>query len=436
MYGKPLAHIEKIKAVHPIDGADNIERVTVLDWNLVAKKGEFQVGDLALYVEIGSILPDGLDDANRIRVKELEKAISEYRRRENAIAKAAEKGQEPPIFQDDLMPREEAEKEMSSIQATSKYPYFEFLRPKKFKIKTMNLSKFGVISQGILFKTDVVGLDPSEVKVGADFTERFGITEEIEDEEEAGITATPMRGPFKFIDKKLMRFHWYRTWKKSRSEKAERFPWVPPKSDEENAQKIYSELLEKYGDRTWVTTEKLEGQSIAICSREVAGLFGRKKKKIYVASRTRNLPWKGCSTMRFWKTVKKMGYDEKILKIPGEWFCRGEHVGDGIQKNIYGLHGNDIRFYDFMPFDRDAGKFWKKLDYEQSLEFSERWGLPYVPVIDDNFKLPKDVQDMLRISNGKTVFGNNPKQAREGLVLRLKDDYSVSFKAKSPEYKL
>ena len=436
MYGKPLAHIEKIKAVHPIDGADNIERVTVLDWNLVAKKGEFQVGDLALYVEIGSILPDGLDDANRIRVKELEKAISEYRRRENAIAKAAEKGQEPPIFQDDLMPREEAEKEMSSIQATSKYPYFEFLRPKKSKIKTMNLSKFGVISQGILFKTDVVGLDPSEVKVGADFTERFGITEEIEDEEEAGITATPMRGPFKFIDKKLMRFHWYRTWKKSRSEKAEWFPWFPPKSDEENAQKIYSELLEKYGDRTWVTTEKLEGQSIAICSREVAGLFGRKKKKIYVASRTRNLPWKGCSTMRFWKTVKKMGYDEKILKIPGEWFCRGEHVGDGIQKNIYGLHGNDIRFYDFMPFDRDAGKFWKKLDYEQSLEFSERWGLPYVPVIDDNFKLPKDVQDMLRISNGKTVFGNNPKQAREGLVLRLKDDYSVSFKAKSPEYKL
>lgn len=436
MYGKPLAHIEKIKAVHPIEGADNIERVTVLDWNLVAKKGEFQVGDLALYVEIGSILPDGLDDANRIRIKELEKVISEYRRRENAIAKAAEKGQEPPTFQDDLMPREEAEKEMSSIQATSKYPYFEFLRPKKFKIKTMNLSKFGVISQGILFKTDVVGLDPSEVKVGADFTERFGITEEIEDEEEAGITAKPMWGPFKFIDKKLMRFHWYRTWKKSRSEKAEWFPWFPPKSDEENAQKIYSELLEKYGDRTWVTTEKLEGQSIAICSREVAGLFGRKKKKIYVASRTRNLPWKGCSTMRFWKTVKKMGYDEKILKIPGEWFCRGEHVGDGIQKNIYGLHGNDIRFYDFMPFDKDAGKFWKKLDYEQSLEFSERWGLPYVPVIDDNFKLPKDVQDMLRISNGKTVFGNNPKQAREGLVLRLKDDYSVSFKAKSPEYKL
>jgi hypothetical protein len=89
-----------------------------------------------------------------------------------------------------------------------------------------------------------------------------------------------------------------------------------------------------------------------------------------------------------------------------------------------------------MPFDKEAGKFVKKLNYQESLEFSEKYGFPYVPVIDDNFKLPADVQDMLRISTGKTVFGNNPKHLREGLVLRLKDDYSVSFKAKSPDYSI
>lgn len=436
MYGKSLAHIEKIKAIHPIEGADNIERVTVLDWNLVAKKGEFQVGDLALYVEIGAILPDGLEDADRIRVKELEKIISEHKRYANACAKAKEKGKEPPAPNTELMPQEDAEQEMAEIQAKSKYPYFEFLRPRKFKIKTMNLTKFNVISQGILFKTDVIGLEPSEVRLGADFTERFCITEEVEDEEEAGVATKPLWGPFKFLDRKLMRYAWYRNWKKARAEKAEWFPWFPAKSDETNAQKIYSELLEKYGERAWVATEKLEGQSIAICSREVTGFLGKKKKKIYVASRTRNLPWKGCSTMRFWKTVKKHGYDEKLKAVPGEWFIRGEHVGDGIQKNIYGLNGNDIRFYDFMPFDREAGKFVRKLNYQESLEFSEKYGFPYVPVLNDNFRLPADVQDMLRISTGKTVFGNNPKQLREGLVLRLRDDYSVSFKAKSPEYSL
>ena len=435
MYGKSLAHIEKIKSVHPIEGADNIERVTVLDWNLVAKKGEFQPGDLALYVEIGAILPDGLEDADRIRVKELEKIISEHRKYANACAKAQEKGKEPPAPDTELMPQEDAEKEMAELQAKSKYPYFEFLRPKKFRIKTMNLTKFDVISQGILFRLDVVGIDPSEAKVGADFTERFGITEEIEDAEEAGLTAKPLWGPFKWFDKKLMRYRWYRDWKKSRAEKAEWFNWFPAKSDEENAQKIYSGLYEQYGDRRWVATEKLEGQSIAICSREVKGLFG-KKKKIYVASRTRNLPWKGCSTMKFWQTVKKLGLDEKIKNIPGEWFCRGEHVGEGIQKNIYGLHGNLIRFYDIIPFDKEKGKFCGKLAYEDTVKFCEDYELPYVPVIDDDFRLPADVQDMLKISIGTTVFGNNPKHEREGLVLRLYDDYNVSFKAKSPTYKL
>ena len=110
MYGKSLAHIEKIKAIHPIEGADNIERVTVLDWNLVAKKGEFQVGDLALYVEIGAILPDGLEDADRSRVKELEKIISEHKKYANACAKAKEKGKEPPAPNTELMPQEDAEK--------------------------------------------------------------------------------------------------------------------------------------------------------------------------------------------------------------------------------------------------------------------------------------------------------------------------------------
>ena len=435
MYGKSLAHIEKIKAVHPIEGADNIERVTVLDWNLVAKKGEFQPGDLALYVEIGSILPDGLEDADRIRVKELEKIISEWKKHEKLLEKDEERCVEPRPAPDIPVTREAAEQEMAEIQAKSKYPYFEFLRPRKFKIKTLNLNKFNVISQGILFKTDVVGIDPAEVKVGADFTERFGITEEIEDAEEAGLTAKPMWGPFKFIDKKLMRYACYRNWKKSRAEKAEWFAWFPGKSDEENAQKLYSDMLERYGDRTWVATEKLEGQSIAICSKYVKGLFG-KKKKIYVCSRTRNLPWKGCSQMQFWKTVKRLGLDEKIKAIPGEWFCRGEHVGPGIQKNIYCLPDTLIRFYDFYPFDEEAGQFKTRLNFNESVEFSERYGLPMVPVIDDNFKLPADVQDMLRISTGKTVFGNNPKQAREGLVLRVKDDYSVSFKAKSPEYHL
>lgn len=55
---RTLASIQRIKALAPIVGADAIEKATVLGWQLVVKKGEFQVGDLAVYCEIDSLLPD------------------------------------------------------------------------------------------------------------------------------------------------------------------------------------------------------------------------------------------------------------------------------------------------------------------------------------------------------------------------------------------
>ena len=55
---RKLASVQKIKAIAPIEGADAIEKIEVLGWELVAKKGDFKVGDLCVYVEIDSILPD------------------------------------------------------------------------------------------------------------------------------------------------------------------------------------------------------------------------------------------------------------------------------------------------------------------------------------------------------------------------------------------
>jgi RNA ligase (TIGR02306 family) len=55
---RKLASIQKIKSLDPIEGADAIEKATVLGWQLVVKKGEYKVGDLAVYCEIDSLLPD------------------------------------------------------------------------------------------------------------------------------------------------------------------------------------------------------------------------------------------------------------------------------------------------------------------------------------------------------------------------------------------
>jgi hypothetical protein len=80
---RKLVHIERIHTIQPIDGADNIEMVKLLDWQLVAKKGEFKVGDLAVYHEIDSLTPDKVeyeflrDKKFRVRTIKLRGQISQ-----------------------------------------------------------------------------------------------------------------------------------------------------------------------------------------------------------------------------------------------------------------------------------------------------------------------------------------------------------------------
>lgn len=55
---RTLASIQRITDIQPIEGADAIDVASVLGWKVVVKKGEYQVGDLAVYLEIDSVPPD------------------------------------------------------------------------------------------------------------------------------------------------------------------------------------------------------------------------------------------------------------------------------------------------------------------------------------------------------------------------------------------
>lgn len=54
---RKLASIQKIVKIEPIEGADAIERATILGWQCVVKKGEFKPGDYCVYCEVDSLLP-------------------------------------------------------------------------------------------------------------------------------------------------------------------------------------------------------------------------------------------------------------------------------------------------------------------------------------------------------------------------------------------
>lgn len=57
---RKLASIRKIADIQPIKDADAIEVATVDGWKVVVKKGEYSVGDLAVYLEIDSWVPHEL----------------------------------------------------------------------------------------------------------------------------------------------------------------------------------------------------------------------------------------------------------------------------------------------------------------------------------------------------------------------------------------
>lgn len=78
-----LASIQKIIKLEPIEGADKIEKATLLGWNIVVRKGEYKVGDLCSYIQIDTVVPDKKEyeflreRKFRVRTIKLRKQISQ-----------------------------------------------------------------------------------------------------------------------------------------------------------------------------------------------------------------------------------------------------------------------------------------------------------------------------------------------------------------------
>lgn len=54
---RKLASVQRILSLNQIENADSIELATINGWQCVVKKGEFQVGDLGVYLEIDAVPP-------------------------------------------------------------------------------------------------------------------------------------------------------------------------------------------------------------------------------------------------------------------------------------------------------------------------------------------------------------------------------------------
>jgi hypothetical protein len=78
-----LASAQRINKIDPIEGADFIVKATVLGWEIVIKKGEFEIGDLVAYIQIDTVVPETeqfeflRERQFRVRTIKLRKQISQ-----------------------------------------------------------------------------------------------------------------------------------------------------------------------------------------------------------------------------------------------------------------------------------------------------------------------------------------------------------------------
>ena len=354
---RKLATIREITDIQPIEGKDRIVLATVDGWHVIVQKNDFNVGSKAVYMEIDSVLPEK--------------------------------------------------------------PEFEFLRPKKFLIKTMKMA--GVISQGICFPLSILPpkKDGGEYEIGEDVTDIIGV-KQYEGIMDTGDKELPQRKKKKY-PAFLMRFAWFRKLVLPKPRKGG-FPSFISKTDEERIQNMPWILKDK---KEWVATEKIDGQSGTFALVRHKGLF-RNKFEYIVCSRNLRLTHPDGSS--YWQVSERYHIENALKNMIGnrEWVAiQGECVGPKIQQNKYRKTECDLYVFNLLyPTGR--------VDSIRAKSICENHGFNFVPIVEEHVILPDTVDEVLAYADGESRIYDT---LREGIVFRSFDG-KQSFKAVSNKFLL
>lgn len=382
---RALAYTAKCGAIKPIEGADNIELMAVNGWNVIVKKGEFQEGDMCVYFEIDSKLP----------VKE----------------------------------------------------WSEFMAPKHYKVKTMKLNKFGVISQGLALP--VWGFDVLiPMEEGIDVTELLEVVYSVEEDNKRKSEITKyekmrQRHLDLFKKNKTVKWLYKRDWGKKllfiflgkKKDKRTWPEWVS-KTDEERCQNLPYLFP---GDGTeWIVTEKIDGTSTTftmkrhkrknefyVCSRNVCFDKPEKADRCYYES---NVYLEMAEKYNIESILAEMLNDHDDLEFVT---LQGETYGQAVQKRDYGMDHRDFMAFNLI-FGYKTGEV-ERFNPITMTKILNYYDIPCVPIVNDSYILPETCQELLDYAADdiSRVDGG----MREGIVLRTKDG-KQSFKAVSNDFLL
>lgn len=392
---RELAYIVKIDNVTPIDGYDRVELAHVGGWTIVVGKDEFKSDDLAVYFEIDSLLP-----------------------------------------------------------AVKPFSDMEFLAKKKFKIKTQKMC--GVFSQGLLMSAKNFGgevytggdgvtyfcIDEESYVEGAPMTEKLGIKYYVpEDNKRKAKSVDKYKKMAQRLGKKantpMFKWLYKREWGKKilfflyGNKKADgSFAWpahICTKTDVDRLQNMIFLLNDK---QPYVATEKVDGSSFTAAVER--GRFGR--LQYYVCSR--NVVFASGKENCFYDTniyieaFEKYGLKDILAKILEDYklenvAIQAEIYGEGVQKRDYSIKEHKMAIFHIVTNRQ-------KYPMDKVVEICEKYKLPHVPIVDDEYIFPDTIEEVQSFVEGAPSELDG--KAREGIVFYDKATGQTYTKFVSPKY--
>ena len=406
---RQLAYVVIIDGIEPIPGYDRVEAAIVGGWHVIVQKGQFKVGDPAIYFEIDSKVPSDRE-------------------------------------------------------------CFAFLEKRHYKVKTLKMCK--TISQGLLMHANDFGWEPFvRVQEGngtpynrcgildneknihyADDESRF-LTKQLgvvyADEDDNQRKAAPVDKYKKMASRHPALFkkpfvRWMMRYKFGREvmffffgkkrDKATGFPTHFPfvkKTDEERVENMPFILQDK---EPWVKTQKIDGTSSTyilerkkfgrfeeyVCSRNVRQLTPSQKN--FHTEIEGNVYWMMAEKYHIFDFLKRY-----LLQNNLDYVClQGETAGPDLQGNPHKF--KELCFFGYNFIRSDIGR----MDSIGAAKICELNGIPWVPIADEKYILPDDMETLKLDADGPCIVGEG---LREGWVYRSQDGQK-SFKNVSRLYLL
>lgn len=402
---RELAYVVKIDAIKPIVGSDNCEAAIVGGWKVMVRKNTFQPGDLAIYFEIDSKV-----DTTKPEFAFLEKKHGAIKTQKYSFG-----GKNPGFYSQGLLMSAEDFGGKCYQDGDGQF-YLHFGKDSFFK-ENIDYAEGAFLTNQLGISYAVAEDNKRKAKVNPDAKTNAALTRHPKIARKYG----------KFIKK----HKWARAlfiFFFGKKKDVRNWPsHIASKTDVERIQNMMYILQDK---QPYVATEKIDGSSCSIMAERTK--FG--KIKYYICSR--NVVFEDENQKCYYdeniyyEAYNKYNLKEKITHILNDYnlpnvALQMEVFGPGVQRRDYSLNEHQARIFHIVSNG-------KKMPMDKVVEICEKYDLPHVPIIDDNFIFPDTLDELQKFVEGEgSKIDGKP---REGIVFYDKATGQTYTKFVSPEF--